>query len=160
MANITMRAKDTLSAKKAECYCTIGENRYNFMTLISFEAKFTKNKTTVPILGRSGNGNKSIGWSGTFTGTKHYNDSIFNQLALDFKNSGEDAYFEIQVTNEDPTSSVGRQTMTFIDCNLDEIILAKFDASSNDGLKEDFSGTFEDFEMPESFTLLDGMLTS
>lgn len=160
MANITMRAKDTLSAKKAECYVTIGGNRYNMMTIINLEAKFTKNKTRVPILGKSGDGNKSIGWNGTFTGTKHYNDSIMRRLALEYKNSGEDAYFEIQITNEDPTSSAGRQTITLIDCNLDEMILAKFDANSNEYLSEDFSGTFEDFEMPESFSLLDGMLAS
>jgi len=157
MGNVTMKAKDTLSAKLAECFVTIGSNRYNFMQCINFEAKFEKTKTEVPILGKTGAGNKSTGWKGTGSATFHYNTSIFRQLMLDFKNSGEDVYFEIQVTNEDPTSAVGRQTLVFIDCNIDGGILAKFDADG-EYLDEDMDFTFEDFKMPESFTLLDGML--
>ena len=157
MGNVTMKAKDTLSAKLAECFVTIGSNRYNFMQCINFEAKFEKTKTEVPILGKTGAGNKSTGWKGTGSATFHYNTSIFRQLMLDFKNTGEDVYFEIQVTNDDPTSAVGRQTLVFIDCNIDGGILAKFDADG-EYLDEDMDFTFEDFKMPESFTLLDGML--
>ena len=157
MGNVTMKAKDTLSAKLAECFVTIGSNRYNFMQCINFEAKFEKTKTEVPILGKTGAGNKSTGWKGTGSATFHYNTSIFRKLMLDFKNSGEDIYFEIQVTNEHPTSAVGRQTLVFIDCNIDGGILAKFDADG-EYLDEDMDFTFEDFKMPESFKLLDGMM--
>lgn len=156
MSNVTMKGKDALSAKLAECFVTIGTNRYNFMQAINFEAKFEKTKTEVPILGKTGSGNKSTGWKGTGSATFHYNTSIFRQMMLDFKNTGEDAYFEIQVTNEDPTSAAGRQTMVFVDCNIDGGILAKFDADG-EYLDEDMDFTFEDFKMPESFTLLDGM---
>lgn len=155
--NIVMKAKDTISAALAECFITIEGNRYNFMQMIDFEGKFEKTKTTVPILGKTGKGNKATGWEGTFSGTMHYNQSIMRQLMLRYKNTGEDVYFEIQITNEDPTSSAGRQTVTFIDCNIDGGILAKFDADA-DYLDEEIEGTFEDFEMPETFTLLDGML--
>lgn len=152
-----MKAKDTISAALAECFITIEGNRYNFMQMIDFEGKFEKTKTTVPILGKTGKGNKATGWEGTFSGTMHYNQSIMRQLMLRYKDTGEDVYFEIQITNEDPTSSAGRQTVTFIDCNIDGGILAKFDADA-DYLDEEIEGTFEDFEMPETFTLLDGML--
>lgn len=157
MNNIVMKAKDTISAALAECFITVEGNRYNFMQMIDFEGKFEKTKTTVPILGKTGKGNKATGWEGTFSGTMHYNQSIMRQLMLRYKDTGEDVYFEIQITNEDPTSSAGRQTVTFIDCNIDGGILAKFDADA-DYLDEEIEGTFEDFEMPESFTLLDGML--
>lgn len=157
MSNVTMKGKDALSAKLAECFVTIGTNRYNFMQAINFEAKFEKTKTEVPILGKTGSGNKSTGWKGTGSATFHYNTSIFRQMMLGFKNTGEDVYFEIQVTNEDPTSAAGRQTVVFVDCNIDGGILAKFDADG-EYLDEDMDFTFEDFKMPESFALLDGML--
>ena len=51
--NIVMKAKDTLSAKLAECFITIGSNRYNFMQAINVEANFEKTKTEVPILGKT-----------------------------------------------------------------------------------------------------------
>lgn len=156
MANITMKAKDAISAKLAECFLTIGDNRYNFMSAINFEAKFERTKTEVPILGKTGVGNKSTGWKGSGSATFHYNTSIFRQMMLKYKDTGEDVYFEIQVTNEDPTSAAGRQTIVFVDCNIDGGILAKFDADG-EYLDEDIDFTFEDFKMPETFKLLDGM---
>lgn len=157
MGNIFMNAKDALSATQAECYVTIGGNRYNFMQAIDFEASFEKTKTQVPILGKTGKGNKASGWKGTGSATFHYNTSIFREMMLSFKDTGEDVYFEIQVTNEDKTSTVGRQTIVFMDCNIDGGILAKFDADG-EYLDESMKFTFEDFQIPETFTLLDGMM--
>lgn len=155
MAGI-MNAKDTISASLAECFVTIEGNRYNFMQAINLEAQFTKNKAEVPILGKTGKGNKATGWSGSGSATFHYNTSIFRELAYRYKQTGEDIYFDIQVTNYDPTSSVGRQTVILKDCNLDGGLLAKFDADA-EYLDEDMDFTFEDFEIPEKFTLLEGM---
>ena len=156
MSNITMRGKDALSAKLAECFITIDGRRYNFMQAINFEASFERTKTEVPILGKTGGGNKSTGWKGTGSATFHYNTSIFREMMLKFKDTGEDTYFEIQVSNEDPTSAAGRQTIVFLDCNIDGGILAKFDADG-EYLDEDMDFTFEDFKMPEKFALLVGM---
>ena len=151
-----MKAKDAVSAKLAECFITVGNNRYNFMQAINFEAKFEKIKTEVPILGKTGNGNKANGWKGTFSATFHYNTSIFREMLQRYKDTGEDVYFEIQVTNDDPASSAGKQTIVFVDCTIDGGILAKFDADG-DYLDEELEGTFEDFKMPETFKLIDGM---
>lgn len=52
----TMNSKDTVAAALAQCYVTIGTNRYNFMQAINLEAKFEKTKTEVPILGPSRKG--------------------------------------------------------------------------------------------------------
>ena len=155
--NIKMNASDSLSAKMAECYVTIGNNRYNFMQAINLEASFEKTKTEIPILGKTGSGNKSTGWKGSGSATLHYNTSIFRELMQRYKDTGEDIYFEIQVTNEDPTSRAGRQTVVFIGCNIDGGVLAKFDADG-EYLEEDMDFTFEDFKMPEKFSLLNGML--
>lgn len=157
MANVIMKAKDTISAKLAECFVTIDGNRYNFMQAINLEATIEKNKTEVPILGKTGMGNKATGWSGSGSATFHYNTSIFRELMLRYKNTGEDIYFDIQITNEDPTSAAGRQTVILVDCNIDSSILAKFDADG-EYLDEDMDFTFEDFKMPESFTMLNGMI--
>ena len=157
--NVKMKAKDTISAALAECYVTIGTRRYNFMQAVKLEAKFEKNKTEVPILGQVGKGNKATGWKGTGSATFHYNTSIFRQMMLDYKNTGADTYFEIQITNEDGGSQVGRQTITLIDCNIDGGILASFDADS-EYLDEDMDFTFEDFDMPEKFLDLPGFVTN
>lgn len=156
--NITMQAKDAISAKLAQCYVTIDGQRYNFMSMTKFEAKFKKNKKKVAILGKTGSGNKAVGWEGTFTATMHYNTSVFRNVMKDFKDTGEDAYFEIEVINNDPMSAAGTQTLNFTECNIDEGILAKFDATSEEPLTEDISGTFENFMISNTFTDLDGMV--
>ena len=70
---------------------------------------------------------------------------------------GEDVYFDMQITNDDPTSDAGRQTVVLIGCNIDGGVLAKFDADG-EYLDEDMDFTFEDFKIPEGFTLLKGMV--
>lgn len=155
MGNI-MNAKDAVSASLAKCFVTIEGNRYEFMQAINLEASFEKTKSEVPILGKTGKGNKSTGWKGTGNATFHYNTSIFRKLLKRYKDTGEDVYFDIQVTNEDPSSTVGRQTVILKDCNLDGGTLTKFDADA-EYLDETIDFTFEDFEMPEEFTMLSGM---
>lgn len=155
----TMNAKDSIFAALAECYVTIEGRRYNFMQAINLEATITKNKVEVPILGKTGRGNKSAGWSGAGTATFHYNTSIFRELMRRYAKDGTDIYFDIQVVNTDPTSQVGRQTTILYDCNIDENIIAKFDADG-EYLDEDMSFTFEDFDMPSTFRDLPGFVTN
>ncbi len=156
MANAIMKGSDAISAKLAECFITIKGRRYNFGNIIDFEAPIEKNKVEVPILGKLMTSHKTVGMSGTFTGTMHYNQSIFRQLLIDYKNTGVDTYFEIQITNEDPQTELGRQTLVLKQCNLDGGMLTKFDADG-EYLEEDIDGTFEDFTMPEKFKELLGL---
>ena len=99
----SMEAKDSVSASLADCFVTIGENRYNFMQAINLDATMEKIKSQIPLLGKPGKGNKTTGWKGTGKAKFHYNTSIFRQLLYQYKETGEDLYFDIQVTNEDPT---------------------------------------------------------
>lgn len=155
----TMQAKNAVSAKMAECYVTIDGQRYNFMNAINVEVTFEKNKTEVPILGRMNKGHKST--SSTITGSAefHYNSSVWREIAYKFQETGEDLYFDMQITNEDITASdIGRQTIILYDCNCDSILLAAFDADSDDSLTESMDFTVESFEMPEKFKTMNGML--
>ena len=82
MANAIMKGSDAISAKLAECFITIKGRRYNFGNIIDFEAPIEKNKVEVPILGKLMTSHKTVGMSGTFTGTMHYNQSIFRQTKI------------------------------------------------------------------------------
>ena len=152
----TMNGRDAVGGALAECYVTISGRRYQFMQLINFQSSITKEKSEVPILGRTGTAHKSTNWKGVFKGRAHYNQSVLRQLLLDYKNTGEDLYFEIQVTNEDPGSAAGRQTIVLKNCLVNGGTLARFDANA-DFLDETIEGTFDEWEMPERFRLLEGM---
>lgn len=154
-----MQAKNAVSAKMAECYITFEGRRYNAMNAINLEVNFEKTKTTVPILGRMNRGNKSVSANITGSAEFHFNTPIWQELAYRFQETGEDIYFDMQISNEDITASdIGRQTIILYDCNFDSTRLAAFDADSDDVLRNSVNFTAERFEIPEAFTLMDGIL--
>lgn len=160
MPNINIiKPKDVISARMAECYVTINDRRYNFMQIIDAEFKIDKVKGTVARLGATMIGHKTYAMEGTFSGTMHYNQSVMRELLADFKSTGVDTYFEIQISNEDPASAAGRQTVTFYDCLADGGVLAKFDGDPDgESLDEPIEGTFDDFIISEDFTELEGFV--
>lgn len=155
-ASDTMHARDAVNGAQGRAYITIEGVRYLFANLINLEARMDKSKTQVPIMGRTGKGNKSAGWEGTGSATFHFNTSIFRKLLKRYKDTGEDIYFDIQVTNEDKSTSVGRQTTILVDCNLDGGLIASLDADA-EYLEDSMDFTFEDWDMPEEFSILDTM---
>ncbi len=154
-----MDAKDAVYGSLAECYITIEGRRYNFMSMTDFESKWEVKITDVPVLGKVGMGHKAAGGKGTWKGTAHYNQSHFRKIADNYQKTGVMPYFEIQVSNEDPTSAAGRQTIIHRDCICDEFLLAKFKAGE-EILDEDLSGTFENWDMPETFAELEGSIAN
>lgn len=152
----TMRVQDAINGASAECFLTIRERRYNFAQALNIQADMEKQKSEVPILGRISRGNKANGVTYTASATFHFNTSIFREILYHYKETGEDIYFEMQCTNEDKTSSVGRQTVILKDCNLDGGIIALIDVEA-EYLEDEISFTFEDWEMPEQFSILKEM---
>ena len=152
----TMHARDSVHGSEAKCFVTIEGRRYNFMNLTEFESEDSMNIAEIPILGKRGMGHKPAGCNGTWSATAHYNQSIMRKLALRYRKTGALPYFEIQVTNDDPTSTIGRQTIIHYDCLCESTAVAKF-AAGEEVLTEDLSGTYEDWDMPEEFNELPGM---
>lgn len=151
-----MNAKDAISAKLATAYIIIGTNRYLLFQAKDLEANFEKNKSEVAILGKTGVGHKSTGWNGTGSLTIYKNTELFDDMCERFKLTGEDTYFDLQITNDDPTSAAGRSTKILKGCNIDGAVIAAFDADG-EWLEQPVDFTFEDYESPEKFKALAGM---
>lgn len=157
MANaIRMRAADAVSAKEGEVYVTLNGQRYNWMHITEIEATIEVKKGELNTLGSKMTGHKATNLTGKFKGKAFYVESEMRQAWLDFKNGGGAPVFEMHITNEDPTSPTGRQTAILKDCLSDSFTLAKLDAGG-ETLDEDIEGTFDDWELPETFVMLDGM---
>ncbi len=156
-ADTTMHARDAIHGAQGKAYVTVEGNRYLFAQLINLEARMDKTKTQVPIMGRVAKGNRSTGAEYSGSATFYFNTSIFRKLLKRYKDTGEDVYFDIQVTNEDKSSTVGRQTTILIDCNMDGGIIAALDADA-EYLEDSIDFTFEDWDMPEEFGILQEML--
>lgn len=146
-----MNEQDALSGKQAKAYAVISGQVEELFYARTGEITIEKNKSDVPVLGKTNVGKKSTGWTGTGTLSIYYLTSRFRQLMIEYIKTGRDFYFDLQIVNEDPQSSVGRQTIIARNCNLDSITLAKFDATSDDVLEEDMPFTFQDADILDSF---------
>ena len=145
-----MRAKDAISGTEGTLYATIDGEVVPIAECKSFSAKITKNKSDFKALGYRGVQHKATGWSGTGEMTLYFATSRFVKMMINYAKTGKDDYFKLQATNEDPSSSIGKQTVTIMEVNLDEADIAKLNTES-EFLDQSMSFTFSDVEMPEEF---------
>lgn len=152
----TMQPRDGISARMAKAYITVDGQRYLLFQANKIEATMEKTKQDINILGRPMAGHRATGCSGKGTLTIYYNTSLFTKMAKKYKQTGEETFFDMQVTNYDPTSRAGKQTIILKNCNLDSVPIIQADAGG-DWNQQELPFTFEDFEVPETFQDLDGM---
>lgn len=62
--------------------------------------------------------NKSNGAKLTGTGNIYYGSNLWTDMVLEYINTGVMPEFDIQITNADPTTSVGSQIMVYYGCTL------------------------------------------
>lgn len=153
-----MQAQDAISGATASAYAKFPDGkRYCLMQMYKFTSKMEISKTDVAILGKTNKASRPNGWKGTFSATAYYNTSIIREMLLKYKNTGVLPKIDIIVTNKDPNSTIGSQTITHTNCTFNGGILATYDASSDVPLSEEVDGTFDDWDMPTKFSLLAGM---
>ena len=145
-----LRAGDTISGQAGKASANIDGNVQDLFFIKTLEATFEKTKAEVKTLGKRGVQNKGVGWAGTGSMTIYYITTLFRTMALKYAKSGIDTYFNITIVNDDPGSSVGKQTVVLYNCNIDSVILAKLDTES-DVLDESIDFTFDDFDILDSF---------
>lgn len=145
------KAVDAISGQEGRAYATIDGNVEEMFYVKTLEATVEKQKSEMRALGRRGTQHKATGWKGTGTMTIYYATTLFRQIMLNYIKNGVDAYFDIQIVNEDPSSSIGRQTVVLKSVNLDSVIMAKVD-TENEFLDEDIDFTFDDVDVLDSFS--------
>lgn len=143
-------AKDTISGQEGRATANIDGNIQDMFFLKSLEATFDKNKIEVRTLGRRGAQHKGVGWGGSGSLEMFYATTMFRKLALKYAKQGKDTFFDITVVNEDPTSTIGRQTVVLYNCNFDSVVLAKL-ATEDEVLDESMDFTFDDFDILDAF---------
>ena len=152
----TMNASDVISAKLATCYVIANNKRKLLFQAKNLKAEVKKKKDQVAILGRMLKGNKTTSLEGTGTLTIYKNTSLFDEMIEKLIKTGVDTYFDMQVTNLDPTSNAGPRSVILVGCNLDVTPVADFDADGK-WLEDELAFTFESVRYVTHFKELDGM---
>lgn len=151
-----MKAQDAISGKEGTLVATLlntktnKDENYPVAECKNITAKVTKNKSEFKSLGERATQHKAMGWNGTGTLTLHYASTKWAEIMAKYANEGVDVYFTLTVTNEDPTSSLGKQTIVLYNVNLDEVELTKLDTEA-EFLDQTMNFTFDGFEIISSF---------
>lgn len=146
-----MKSYDTISGKEGISYVKINGNNEELFCAKTVEAKIELNKSDVKCIGKRMTGSKATGMKGTGTMKIYYGFPIFSEVCSEYKKTGKALYFDMVVTNNDPASSFGKQTVLLKDCMMDGFTLAKLDGDSDDPLEEEIGFTFEDYDILEKF---------
>ena len=139
MANYT-KLDDTLSGSEGKGFITRdGQNREMF-EISKVDAHITLSVTEKKLLGHRMKQHKVNGATGEGSGTFYF----MNSDALQF-------------TNEDPQSTVGRQTVTLFHVIFKTIQVAYLEDDSEDPITFDADFTFDDCDCLEAFQLPENM---
>lgn len=146
-----MPTQDAPVAKLAEVFCTLGGRRYAMLMCKNFEAKANVTSQDVPRMGSVIKGKKATGVELSFTMTIYKCTEIFDSVIDEFINTGVMPLFDIQVSNEDPATSIGRTTKVYNDCTLDGDVLLSLAGSEDDYIEQEISGYAGGYTRPEKY---------
>ena len=153
MAENYTRLPDTISAREGKAYITInGQNRELF-EISALTAQLDLTVQERRMLGHRMTQHKVVGATGTGSMTIYFMNSEMLNQAIQYLRTGNYRGLKLQVKNEDPQSTVGRQEVVLLNVILATIPVATLDDQSDDPITFDTDFTFDDIEVLESFNL-------
>lgn len=153
MADNYTRLADTISSQEGKAYITIdGQNRELF-EISSLTAQIELTVQERRLLGHRMTQHKVVGASGTGSMTIYFMNSQMLNQAIQYLRTGNYKGLKIQVKNEDPQSTIGKQEVVLLNVILATIPVATLDDQSDDPITFDTDFTFDDIEILESFKL-------
>ena len=153
MAENYTRLPDTISAREGKAYITInGQNRELF-EISALTAQIDLTVQERRMLGHRMTQHKVVGATGTGSLTMYFMNSEMLNQAIQYLRTGNYKGLKIQVKNEDPQSTVGKQEVVLLNVILATIPVATLDDQSDDPITFDTDFTFDDIEVLESFNL-------
>jgi len=147
------RLADTINSHEGKAYVTInGQNRELFeVSSLTAQIEYTVQERRM--LGHRMTQHKVVGATGTGSMTMYFMNSEMLNQAIQYLRTGNYKGLKLQIKNEDPQSTVGKQEVVLSNVILSSIPAAILDDSSDDPITFDTDFTFDDIENLESFKL-------
>ena len=152
----TMNAKDVVSAKTGRAFITIEGNRYNFFNIKNLKINKDFEGEKVNVLGNTVEQTKSVSAKISGSMTAYAISNYFDEYMDRFINEGKAFYFDLQTTNEDPTSDTGARTVIYRNCCVTKQGETIFDVDGK-YLEVDIDFTVGGIKRVQKFKDLDGI---
>lgn len=142
--------RDALNGKEGRAIITINGRQQELFNCKNIKVDYSLDSSDFKIVGTRLVQKKTTGIQLSGSMTIVYGTPWFKDLIKQYVTTGQPPYFTLQVTNSDPATSVGNQTIVLYNCRINSGNLAQLDADA-DFLTEDVQFDFTSFEILTSF---------
>mgnify|MGYP005799073077 FL=1 len=145
-------AKDTVNGAEGTIVITRNGQNYVIAGMRNIRATGNIQSEDMRVVGTSAIQQKPNGVQLTGTGNIYYGFDLFREIVLQYINTGYMEEFDIQITNNDPTTSLGSDVTAYYGCHLTgEIPLSILDSETS-MLNYDFNFAYTRVQKLQSFS--------
>ena len=121
---------DALNGKSGSGFMTINGENHEMFGMKKFQSDAEFQESDFKVVGTTLVQKKTTGVSLTGSMTIYYGTPYFLRLLQEYLKTGKLPYFTLQITNDDPSTTVGTQTVVLYDVKLQKIPVAILDAEA------------------------------
>ena len=144
-------AKDTINGAEGKVFITVDGKNIEVAGMRNIHANADVQSGDMRVIGTSRIQDKPNGAKLTGTGNIYYGTNLFTDMVLAYINEGRMTEFDIQITNSDPTTSVGSQVMAYYGCHLTGTIPLSVLDSEESMLNYDFNFAYTQVARLQAF---------
>lgn len=122
--------RDALNGKSGSGFMTINGENHEMFGMKKFQSDAEFQESDFKVVGTTLVQKKTTGVSLTGSMTIYYGTPHFLRLLQEYLKTGKLPYFTLQITNDDPSTTVGTQTVVLYDVKLQKIPVAILDAEA------------------------------
>ena len=142
--------RDALNGKQGSACITLDGRNIEMFGLKKFNSDAEFQESDFKVVGTTLVQKKTTGVSLTGSMTIYYGTPHFIRILQDYIKTGKLPYFTIQITNDDPSTSVGTQTVVLYNVKLQKVPVAVLDAEA-DFLEMEVSFSYTSMEVLNYF---------
>lgn len=111
-------AKDTVNGAEGKVFVTINNQNIEVAGMRNITTNAEIQSNDMRVIGTRTIQNKNNGAKLTGTGNIYYGTNLWTDMVLQYIQTGVMPEFDLQITNNDPTTSIGSQVMAYYGCTL------------------------------------------
>lgn len=111
-------AKDTVNGAEGKVFVTVDGKNIEVACMKNITTNAEIQSNDMRVIGTRTIQNKNNGAKLTGTGNIYYGTNLWTDMVLQYIQTGVMPEFDLQITNDDPATSIGSQAMAYYGCTL------------------------------------------
>lgn len=144
-------AMDTVNGAEGKVFITRDNQNFEVAGLRNIRTNADIQSTDMRTIGTRTIQGKPNGAKLSGTGNIYYGSNVWTDMVLEYINTGTMPQFDIQITNQDPATTLGSQVMAYYGCSLSGTIPLSILDSEEAMLNYDFNFTYTRVSRLQSF---------